>query len=144
MCWDSCKPRYIPISRAVIIPCDESGSKASAASPTATQRSFIRCIFSNLFLSASVEVLPEVDVDQDRRVDAPEELGPEVGQRVVVVDQTVVVVVAVEEAEEAEEAEGVEEGLNTGQIMCNRFKYFYDLFITSCAVYHPTFSRNQH
>jgi hypothetical protein len=91
-----------------------------------------------------VEVLPEVDVDQDRRVDAPEELGlevvitAEVGQRVVVVDRTVVVVVV-----------AVEEGLNTGQIMCNHFncslfRYFYDLFIASCSVYHPTFSRNQH
>jgi hypothetical protein len=63
--------------------------------------------FSNLFLSVSVEVLPEVDVDQDRRVDAPEELGPEVvtvaevGQRVVVVvDRTVVVEEAEEEAED--------------------------------------------
>ena len=114
--------------------------------------SFIRCIFSNLFFSVSVEVLPEVDVDQDRPVDALEESGLEVvitvvvGQHVVEEDRTVVVVVAVEEAEEAE---GVEEGLNTGQIMCNRFKcslfrYFYHLFIASCTVYHPTFSRNQH
>ena len=114
--------------------------------------SFIRCIFSNLFLSVSVEVLPEVDVDQDRRVDALEESGlevvitVEVGQHVVVVDRTVVVVVVA--VEEAEVVEGVE-GLNTGQIMCNHFKcslfrYFYHLFIASCTVYHPTFSRNQH
>jgi hypothetical protein len=40
------------------------------------------------FLSVPVEVLPEVDVDQDRRVDTPEELCPEVGQRVVVVVTT--------------------------------------------------------